>query len=206
MNAVSTPSSQKSWQTRRQRVSVLAELALRKDNVIQRLIALRDQHGLTQEQAAQRVGVTSRQWQRWESGESMPYPRNLDQIASKFGITVAEFFDKDGDHRSPVVVNRLDGDLEARIATIEDTLAGITRLLREARSEQDRISALLERQTRVLERIEQATAHANDAADRLDDAVERAATGLRSAPRAKRPAAPRTARKHSPRASKPGPA
>lgn len=124
------------------------------------------------------------------------------------------------DASEPVAVNRLDGELADRIATIEGTLAGLRTgqdrvsglvqqavdLVREARSVQDGFRETLQEQTSLLRDIRAATAHAHDAADRLDDAVERAATGLRSAPRAKRPAAPRTARKHSPRASKPGPA
>lgn len=83
-----------SWRGGRTRVSVLAEMALRKERIAERLGELREAHSLTQEQAAGRVGVTLRQWQRWEAGDSVPYPRNLDQIASKFGLSVAEFFDE----------------------------------------------------------------------------------------------------------------
>lgn len=60
---------------------------------MERLLELRERHGLSQEDAAHKVGITTRQWQRWETGESMPYPRNLDAVASRFGISVAEFFD-----------------------------------------------------------------------------------------------------------------
>lgn len=165
-------SQQKSWQTRRQRVSVLAEMALRKDNIVRRLVALREQHGLTQEQAAQKVGVTSRQWQRWESGDSVPYPRNLDQIASKFGVTVAEFFDNDGDHRSPVVVDRLDGELADRIASIEDTLAGMEAALGLAASERREMVELLARQTKLLAAIEAATTRADDVRRSLDESAK----------------------------------
>ncbi len=69
-------------------------MALRRERIAERLTELREQHSLTQENAAARVGVTLRQWQRWEAGESVPYPRNLDSIASKFGLSVAEFFDE----------------------------------------------------------------------------------------------------------------
>lgn len=93
MYAVSSMPRQKSWREGRRRVSVLAEMALRKERVVERLVQLREQHSLSQEQAAQKVGVTSRQWQRWEAGESMPYPRNFDLIAQRFGISVVEFFD-----------------------------------------------------------------------------------------------------------------
>lgn len=59
-----------------------------------RLGELREGESLTQEQAAAKVGVTLRQWQRWEAGESVPYPRNLDLIASRFGLLIGEFFDE----------------------------------------------------------------------------------------------------------------
>lgn len=85
---------QKSWHGPRQRVSVLAEMALRREKVMERLLELRERHGLSQEDAAHKVGITTRQWQRWETGESMPYPRNLDAVASRFGISVAQFFDE----------------------------------------------------------------------------------------------------------------
>jgi uncharacterized protein YukE len=182
-----------------------------------RIADLKEKHPrLTWAKIAHEIGVTERAATAWQRTGALK-PENAERLAELFDVdfdyvwsgprpdTPNLFAERRTNHK-PVAVDRLDGELADRITIIEDTLAGITRLLREARSEQDRISALLERQTRVLERIEQATAHANDAADRLDDAVERAATGLRSAPPAKRPAAPRTARKHSPRASKPGPA
>jgi transcriptional regulator with XRE-family HTH domain len=68
-------------------------MALRQEKVSQRLRELRELQGLSQEDAARKVGITQRQWQRWESGESMPYPRSLDMVASAFEISVAEFFD-----------------------------------------------------------------------------------------------------------------
>lgn len=95
MYAVSSQSRKKSWQNGRQRVSVLAAMALKQERVVQKLTQLREDHSLTQEQAAGKVGVTLRQWQRWEAGESMPYPRNLDMIASRFGFDPGEFFDAD---------------------------------------------------------------------------------------------------------------
>lgn len=94
MLTTSSVTRKKSWQTRPRRVSVLAEMALRKEMLAARLGELREDANLTQEQAAAKVGVTLRQWQRWEAGESVPYPRNLDVIASRFGTTVADFFDE----------------------------------------------------------------------------------------------------------------
>lgn len=92
-------------------------MALRQEKVSARLADLREQAGLTQEQAAARVGVNLRQWQRWEAGDSMPYPRNLDTIASRFGISVDEFFDTQQ--------TQLDR-IEERLARIEAALELLT--------------------------------------------------------------------------------
>lgn len=116
----SSPSRQKTWQSGRKRVSVLAEMALRKERVVERLAQLREQHSLTQEQAAQRVGVTHRQWQRWEAGESVPYPRNLDLIASKFGITVGEFFDEVAASNG-TQLDRIESKLDAILSALTES-------------------------------------------------------------------------------------
>jgi transcriptional regulator with XRE-family HTH domain len=97
-------------------------MALRKERVVQRLVDLREQNSLTQEQAAQKVGVTHRQWQRWEAGESMPYPRNLDLIATRFGITVAGFFDDEDE--SPAVLP-LPTNLAEELAEIRQFLESL---------------------------------------------------------------------------------
>lgn len=100
-------------------------MALRQEKVSERLLELREHHGLSQEDAARKVGITHRQWQRWETGESMPYPRNLDAVASAFGISIVEFFDPD----EPVVPDA------PHLARIEDRLA----------EQEKRLDALLER-------------------------------------------------------------
>lgn len=102
MHVMSSPSRQKSWQTGRERVSVLAALAIQKETVSRVLAELREQHKppgsdkpLSQEKAAARVGITGRQWQRWESGESEPYVRNLKAVSDAFSIPLSDFFDSD---------------------------------------------------------------------------------------------------------------
>lgn len=110
-----------SWQTRTRRVSVMAEMALRKEMLAARLEELRESNNLTQENAAAKVGVTLRQWQRWEAGESVPYPRNLDVIASRFGITVGEFFDETPRAQ---LSDRLD-DLQEQVADLTSRLAAL---------------------------------------------------------------------------------
>ena len=130
MYDASRKSRHKSWQPPRRRVSVLAEMALRREKIVERLGELREANSLTQEEAARRVGVTHRQWQRWEAGESVPYPRNLDLVASKFGISVQEFFDGPPDGTA---LDRIEGDL----ARIEDKLDRILRQLGAAAFERE---------------------------------------------------------------------
>lgn len=95
------PSRKKTWRTGRERVTVDAALAIQRENVMLRLTRLRTEIGhperqgepLPQDQAAARAGVTVRQWQRWETGVSIPYARNLSAVADAFAFDVAEFYD-----------------------------------------------------------------------------------------------------------------
>lgn len=135
---MSRPSRQKSWRSGRERVSVLAALAIQKESVSRKLAQLRITHAdpqtgkaLSQEKAAARVHVTMRQWQRWESGESIPYPRNLEAIAAEFGFEVAEFFDDPaGDGQTPDPFRQsVSNDTDARLADLEAQVAVNTALL-----------------------------------------------------------------------------
>jgi transcriptional regulator with XRE-family HTH domain len=89
---------------------MLAEMAVRQRQVAQRLGQLREQHELTQEQAAQKVGITVRQWQRWEDGTSMPHARNLKNVADAFKIKVTDFFDEAEIEKLDRVLAILEGD------------------------------------------------------------------------------------------------
>jgi transcriptional regulator with XRE-family HTH domain len=124
MDVMSRESRQMSWRGQPKRVSVIAEMALRREKIAQRLGELRESNTLTQEQAAAKVGVTLRQWQRWEAGESVPYPRNMDVVASKFGISVAEFFDDEplSGSRTTLLEARVE-ELEAAITELRAGLA-----------------------------------------------------------------------------------
>jgi transcriptional regulator with XRE-family HTH domain len=207
-------------------------MALQNQEIAARLRELRGTRPQTF--VADEMGVSERTLQNWESGATKPNYRSLQLLAEYYGV--GEEFILTGGRRSrprpvsddgrapelfPVTVNRLDGDLENRITSIEGTLAGMMGLLREARSEQDRISGLtqqavdlvreartvqdgfagtLREQTSLLRDIRAATREAGDAADRLDEAVERAATSLRSAAPARPAAPPKTSPKRTPRA------
>ena len=81
-----------------------------------RLKEVRHRHGLTQQAAAARIGITPRQWMRWEARQSQPYPRNLQAIATEFREPIESFFEPDPrrvDHRT---------DLEVQLQVIESKL------------------------------------------------------------------------------------
>lgn len=61
----------------------------------ERFFRLRDQAGLSQRAAADRVGVGLRQWQRWENNETTPYKSSLARVARAFSVPLAHF-DADG--------------------------------------------------------------------------------------------------------------
>lgn len=128
-----------SWRRGQRRVSVLAEMALRRERIAARLGELRERDSLTQEQAAARVGVTLRQWQRWEYGESVPYPRNMDQIATKFGISVVEFFDEElpAHHVLEARVELLEGEITELRGAIVALSADALRRTREQQEKDD---------------------------------------------------------------------
>jgi transcriptional regulator with XRE-family HTH domain len=187
-------------------------MALQNQEIAARIRELRGARPQTL--VADEMGVSERTLQNWEAGTAKPSYRSLQAIATYY--KVPEEFILTGGRRSlartggsgetpdvfPVTVNRLDGPLEERITHIEGTLQEIVLLLEVARSEQDRISALLDRQSTILSRIESATSDAGDAAERLDAAVREADRALRSAPPARPADTSRTARKSSPRAAR----
>lgn len=82
-----------------------------------RLIELRETHGLSQEDAAHRIGIGLRALQRWESGESEPHKRNLRRLADAFGISVAEFFELPVGE--PNQLDRIESKLDELLAVMD---------------------------------------------------------------------------------------
>ncbi len=81
------------WQTTDEPATLTA-MPARSPQVADRLLALREELGLSQEEAVARTNgaITLRQWQRWEKGESEPYKRNLAVLSEVFEIPMGEFF------------------------------------------------------------------------------------------------------------------
>lgn len=59
-------------------------------SIAQRLATLRREHGLTQEQLAERIGVSRQAVSKWERTESSPDTDNLIALARLYGVTLDE--------------------------------------------------------------------------------------------------------------------
>lgn len=79
------------------------------DDLANSLRELRAERALSQPEAAELVGVSLRQWQRWEHGD-VPHQRNIRLIADAFGVKPSSLFG------SPD---------ESQLDRIEDSLAAI---------------------------------------------------------------------------------
>jgi transcriptional regulator with XRE-family HTH domain len=51
---------------------------------LDRLAALREERGLTRPELAERLGVSIRTVQRWEAGDSKPFPRDVRALLNLF--------------------------------------------------------------------------------------------------------------------------
>ena len=54
----------------------------------EQMLALREQNGLTQEQAAKEIGIAYRSYRRYEAGEREPGVTALIRIADYDGVTI----------------------------------------------------------------------------------------------------------------------
>jgi transcriptional regulator with XRE-family HTH domain len=116
-----------SWQTTTVGPSLLDQMAEQEERVAARLRQLRDEYGngdrpLSQEDAAHKAGVKTRQWQRWEAAAHMPRRSNLEQIAEAFGVSTSAFYEMSAvpaERRSTTQLDRI----EASLARIEKALA-----------------------------------------------------------------------------------
>lgn len=68
--------------------------------------------GLTQQQAADKLGVAGRTYARWERGESTGFMRELESIAQAFGTTTDQLIPITGEAPSSDRLERLEQTLE----------------------------------------------------------------------------------------------
>jgi transcriptional regulator with XRE-family HTH domain len=107
---------------------------------------------LPQEQAARRADVDSRQWQRWETGETMPHQSNLQQLAKNLQIPIAEFYDAEEPEETR-------GETPDLAATFNGT---VPNELREQLDRiEERLGAVEKGQAKVLQLLGTATADHN---------------------------------------------
>lgn len=107
--------------TRLRANTFLLQMQLQRGKVAERLLQLRGQANLTQQQVADEAGVTVRAYQRWESGEAMPYHRNLERLATIFGTTAEDVYGGPVEKREP----RMDAleRIESQLSQINERLA-----------------------------------------------------------------------------------
>lgn len=99
--------------------------------ISERIRALREERGLTQEQLAKEVGTTRLVVHRWEKGRGHrggqdPSRRSAERLAAYFGMPLEVFFKPPEDTR---VLARLER-VEDRLGRLEDLLARIERKVR----------------------------------------------------------------------------
>ncbi|HPX70167.1 MAG TPA: helix-turn-helix domain-containing protein [Bacillota bacterium] len=73
---------------------------------------LRYRSGLTQEQLAERLGLSAQAVSKWENAVSMPDVTLLPQIAEEFGVSIDELFDLSSEQRLRRIENRMDVEAE----------------------------------------------------------------------------------------------
>ena len=95
---------------------MLADLALKQEKISKLLRQLREKHALSQEQAAQKVGVTNRTWQRWEKREVMPRAGNLSKIAEAFAMPVQDFYEEEP--QPDPQLDRIEAKIDAVVAAL----------------------------------------------------------------------------------------
>lgn len=131
-----------------------------------RLRELRKAQGLSQEDAAYKVGVTVKTWGDWERGKRDPYDTNWRKIGEEFDVDPGEIR---GAPPSPLGLGAgpADDSLEARVVSMEERLAGLIEqqngllarqsgILEEIRAEQAELRRLIVTQESAAERLESA--------------------------------------------------
>lgn len=75
----------------------LWQRGLKKDNMIkENLIVLRKLNGYSQEEIAEKIGISRQAYGKWEKGETIPDVEKCDLLASVYGITVDSLIHTDG--------------------------------------------------------------------------------------------------------------
>lgn len=169
----------------------------------------------TQRELADKIpsdSVTNQTINKWETGANEPGPRYKTMLAEALHVDVAYFIAEDPKGETPDLFGTpaVEGALADRLDAID---AAIEALRHERAQEADRVrellkaqDALLERQSRILTRIEAAIATEDDSAERLEEAVRAAGRILRAETQDPPAADPKPAPSRKKRASTRAPA
>lgn len=122
----------------RHRATFLLEVALDaariNEQIAGRLRAERERRHLTQEKMAPLVGLSLRQYQRLENGQSMPRWSNIEQIAAALDLDVSALLEAEpGDEAEPVAgaSGGTAGFDDARLERMEGQIAEVRTLVLE---------------------------------------------------------------------------
>lgn len=77
------------------------------ETLAERLFRLRNEKGLTQEAAAEAVGISRVALTRYENGQRMPKMNIVDSLAEAYGVTVDYLMGRDEPAAAPAVPQRL---------------------------------------------------------------------------------------------------
>jgi transcriptional regulator with XRE-family HTH domain len=78
----------------------------------EKIKSLRLKSGMTQEQLANRIGVSAQSISKWENGISMPDISLLPFIAEVFGVSIDDLFDLTVDEKLKRIENRIEIESE----------------------------------------------------------------------------------------------
>ena len=93
--------------------SVLAHMPIESDAFARTLIRLGERHLLSQEERADKIGISARQYARWEEGQVVPRLSNVRRVAAAYNIDPTLFLAELSDDS---------GSLEDRLDRIEQAL------------------------------------------------------------------------------------
>jgi transcriptional regulator with XRE-family HTH domain len=82
----------------------------------EKLAAIRKDRGMSQEELAQRIGVTRQAVSKWESGESLPDIDNLVAMGDILGVSIDRLIRRDTDGCAAAVIQKTKSDKDSIVA------------------------------------------------------------------------------------------
>ena len=111
-------------------------------NIGEKIKQLRFKLGMTQEQLAEKLGLSAQSISKWENAVAMPDITLLPALAEIFGVSIDELFDLTRDQKLRRIENRLDMEEELAPDVFLDYAGFLQDQLAEARDQQHILSLL----------------------------------------------------------------